>query len=80
MGLITVPIIWRGTINNDLSSILQALFEPYEKEHEGYVIRTADSFPYDEFGTHIAKYVRKNHVQTDEHWLNQSVVKNKLKL
>jgi hypothetical protein len=80
MGLITVPVVWRGTINDDLSSILQALFEPYEKEHEGYVIRTADSFPYDEFGTHIAKYVRKNHVQTDEHWLNQSVVKNKLKL
>lgn len=78
MGLITVPVIWRGTINNNLDAFLQDLFKPYVNEHEGYVVRTAGSFHYDDFGTHVAKYVRKGHVQTDDHWMHKQIVPNKL--
>lgn len=35
---------------------------------EGVVCRTAAEFPNTEFSAHVLKYVRKNHVQTDEHW------------
>ncbi|MDE6285190.1 MAG: RNA ligase family protein [Bacilli bacterium] len=35
---------------------------------EGIVVRNADSFLLDDFSKNVVKYVRKNHVQTDEHW------------
>lgn len=35
---------------------------------EGWVIRTVDGFDANQFHKNVAKYVRKNHVQTDEHW------------
>jgi hypothetical protein len=42
------------------------------------VIRTTASFPEKAFGKHVAKWVRKGHVQTDEHWLHQAIVAQKL--
>ena len=35
---------------------------------EGFVMRVADSFHLDDFAFNVAKFVRKNHVQTDSHW------------
>jgi hypothetical protein len=35
---------------------------------EGFVMSTTYGFMADEFSQHVCKYVRKNHVQTDEHW------------
>lgn len=29
--------------------------------------------------TQVGKWVRANHVQTDDHWMHQAVVPNKLK-
>lgn len=50
------------------------------KKQEGYVLRLADEFQYDDFGTSVAKYVRKGHVAPDaKHWKSQTVVPNKLK-
>ena len=40
----------------------------YGKEKEGIVMRVADSFAIDYFPHYVCKYVRANHVQTDEHW------------
>lgn len=45
---------------------------------EGYVIRLADGFAYREFRTAVGKWVRKNHVQTDQHWMQGPVVANSL--
>ena len=47
-------------------------------ECEGYVIRTTEGFPYEELGSHCGKYVRKDHVQTDEHWMHKPVTPNGL--
>jgi len=47
---------------------------------EGYVVRTVKGFAYQEFAEHIAKWVRKGHVQTDTHWMHRAVVPNKLRL
>jgi hypothetical protein len=35
---------------------------------EGVVVRNRDEFPLGEFSSNIIKYVRKDHVQTDQHW------------
>jgi hypothetical protein len=37
-------------------------------ECEGFVFRNKNRFPVDDFSTNVLKYVRKNHVKTDEHW------------
>jgi len=37
-------------------------------KHEGYVVRNIDSFLREDFSTNVAKYVRKNHVQSEIHW------------
>ena len=46
---------------------------------EGYVVRLADRFHYDEFSSSVAKWVREKHVMTDEHWMHGEVIPNKLK-
>lgn len=43
---------------------------------EGYVVRAVDSFPEDEFPISVAKFVRKNHVQTDGFWMSKPVLPN----
>jgi hypothetical protein len=55
-------------------------FKSQDKENmEGYVVRIAESFKMDRFQNVVAKYVRKGHVQTSEHWLNEPLVKNEFK-
>jgi len=51
----------------------------YEAGAEGYVIRLYHSFHARDFSRSVAKYVRAGHVQTDDHWMHQAVVPNKLK-
>lgn len=46
---------------------------------EGIVVRLADGFHYDDFSNSVAKWVRKDHVQTDEHWTKGEVKPNGLK-
>ena len=45
--------------------------------HEGIVVRTKEAFK--DFDNNVAKYVRRNHVQTDEHWSKQKIIRNILK-
>jgi len=48
-------------------------------EQEGYVIRIAETFPEQDFPLNVAKFVRKNHVQTDAHWKYSELSINGLK-
>lgn len=47
-------------------------------EAEGYVVRLAEAFPYDQFKVSCAKYVRENHVKTPTNWMQRPVIPNKL--
>jgi hypothetical protein len=49
-----------------------------ERQSEGYVIRVSDQFVLGDWNTSIAKWVRKNHVQTNEHWMQQEIIPNQL--
>lgn len=46
---------------------------------EGLVVRSMNSFLLEDFSKNVAKYVRKGHVQTDEHWSHKAVERNQLK-
>lgn len=77
LGLKTVPIIYRGIFDKET---IEEVFEKYcefsKDPVEGYVVRVADSFSYGDYRHKVGKYVRKNHVQTDQHWMEKPVVKN----
>lgn len=71
LGIKSVPVIYDGTWNRDL---IHAAYDAYARamgrEIEGYVVRLASSFHYDQFSTKVAKFVRAGHVQPNQgHWL-----------
>lgn len=80
LGIPTVPVVWRGRWDTKKAMSLY----PFKsllggKVSEGYVVRDAGSFSMSNFSSHVAKFVRANHVQTDSvHWSQQRVVPNKL--
>jgi len=77
-----VPVLYEGIWDEDKIR----RFKQPEKENqpgdemEGYVVRIVDSFHYKDFRRSVAKYVRKNHVKTDDHWFyGKAGEKNELK-
>jgi hypothetical protein len=78
VGVLAVPILFIGVYDKD--EIQEAVGRRISNtsKHEGYVIRTFDSFHYDDFQHNVAKWVRPDHVQTDEHWMHGEIKKNKL--
>lgn len=84
MGVPTVPVLFRGVVKTEAE--LRELTEKLAKEpselgtiREGVVIRLAGAFEDEVFDQYVMKYVRANHVQTDDHWKDQEIIKNKLK-
>ena len=71
-------MIYRGVFDVKMLENLSKNFDVENKE--GFVVRVADGFNYNEFDTHVAKWVRAGHVQTDKHWMHQTVQPNKLKV
>ena len=77
LNLITVPVLYKGIY--DENKINEAIKEVVNRNGEGIVMRLTSGYSYDNFNNSIIKYVRANHVQTDEHWSNQQIIKNELK-
>lgn len=71
--VLTVPVLYRGRFAK-LDDITQFFMDNigkrsiYGPDREGFVIRDAGAFAFDDFALHTAKFVRPHHVQTDEHW------------
>ena len=73
LNIPTVPILWKGIINSteDMISLTNKLLLDKSKlggEIEGIVIRNSNNFHNDDFEFNVAKWVRKDHVTTDQHW------------
>ena len=49
------------------------------KSCEGYVVRPFEKFPFDRFDSCVAKFVRGQHVNSNEHWMHKKIVPNKLR-
>jgi len=69
----TVPVLFRGVFTTEKE--LKNWFETEIKktssiggEREGFVVRSVDYISEEDFPRLVQKYVRKNHVQTDQHW------------
>lgn len=76
LGIIPVPELYRGPFDEAVLKRIAAELDT-EKE-EGFVVRVARPFHYDDFKTSIAKWVRSHHVQTDKHWMHRGIVPNGL--
>ena len=81
LGIETVPVLhenllWSEFIPHLMDDNDFINFDPTNSE--GYVVRNADGFLYENFGENVAKWVRANHVTSDQHWMHSEVVPNKL--
>lgn len=84
IGVSTVPVLWTGEVENikELEALTIELAGQKSVcggEREGVVVRTCEEFSDKNFSNCVMKYVRKNHVQTSEHWKNQEIIRNGLK-
>ncbi|NDI37262.1 RNA ligase family protein [Chengkuizengella sediminis] len=70
------PILYEGVFDEKIIQSLYTQISKFGGEQEGYVVRLKDAFHYDDFKLSIAKFVRKNHVQTDDHWLSKQITMN----
>ena len=73
LDLQTVPVLYKGIVNSEkeLKEITDSLVFKESAlcgMREGVVVRTQDGFNDEDFALKVMKWVRKDHVQTDEHW------------
>ena len=74
IGIPTVPVLWRGVCSSvpELKDLVESLVrEPSRlgcEEMEGCVVRKRSAFQENAFSVSLAKWVRKDHVTTDQHW------------
>lgn len=77
LGLHLVPVVDRCAYDEKHIKIMAE--NVVSKGREGVVVRPADGFYVHMFTKSVFKYVRANHVQTDDHWMTKAVVPNVLK-
>lgn len=78
LGIEHVPVLHRGEWNRDEFEREPAGDSEFGDTREGYVIRTTNAFAHEDFKRAIAKCVRENHVQTDEHWKYGPIATNEI--
>jgi ABC-type phosphate/phosphonate transport system substrate-binding protein len=76
IGIPHAPVLYRGSWDEKVIRSLYPRESALGGEQEGYVVANANSFHFDDFKTNVAKFVRFNHVQTDEHWMFQAPKEN----
>ena len=69
----TVPVLFKGVVNSEkeLKELTEKLVSQPSAlggSREGIVVRNAGIFHNDDFAKNVMKWVRKGHVNTDEHW------------
>lgn len=67
----TPEVLYEGIF--DLKKLQEVAKNLDTELQEGFVVRLKDSFDYNDFSRSVVKYVRKGHVQTDEHWLKSAI-------
>jgi hypothetical protein len=75
-----VPVLYRGVFDEKKIKSCYKNTSTYlgSDSQEGYVVRLAESIPFVNYKNSIAKFVRKNHVQTTHNWMFQEITKNEL--
>jgi hypothetical protein len=74
LGIPTVPVVYTGRFTSfkEYEDLILPLMKNRSKcgscTPEGFVVRTLEGFSYERFDSHVAKFVRRGHIQTDETW------------
>jgi hypothetical protein len=73
LNIPTVPVLFKGKVKtyDELKKLVESLSKEESAlggDREGVVVRSSNSFLNDDFANNVQKWVRKNHVKTDEHW------------
>ncbi|SEH02114.1 Predicted kinase [Nonomuraea solani] len=74
LGVPVPAVLWRGVFDE---RALRGLRLDAGRQ-EGYVVRAVEGFGREEFAGRVAKWVRRDHVRTDTHWMHATVVPNEL--
>jgi hypothetical protein len=84
LGCAAVPFLEAFTAESDIH--LRSVIERHANapsdlggEREGVVLRWSREFTNEEFAQATAKWVRPDHVQTNDHWSRQQIVCNQLR-
>lgn len=75
LGITPVRTLWTGSWD---FIPWRSLMIKVDEGMEGFVIRNEGGFDFDDFQKNVVKYVRKDHIQSSEHWMSQAVVPNRL--
>lgn len=78
LGFSTVPVIYCGSSKSNALAAWGAHLGDVGSS-EGFVVRRSGSVPPEFFSRSVAKWVRADHVQTDDRWSHGVVVANKLR-
>ena len=69
LGIITVPVIYRGIYDKDT---VMSIFKDYSNrtldDVEGFVVRLAESFEYNQFKWCVSKFVNRTFEIPPQHW------------
>ncbi|MEH6740573.1 MAG: RNA ligase family protein [Sulfitobacter sp.] len=76
LGIQPVSVLHRGPFND--AAVNAVLGDLDLSKQEGFVVRTTSEFQEANMATHMAKYVRADHVQSETHWMRAEIVKNEL--
>lgn len=77
LGVHSVKVVYRGLF--DEAVIRRLVAELNLDTDEGLVMRVADEFDYEDFAVSVAKWVRKDHVNSKKHWRHRTVTPNQLR-
>lgn len=70
IGIPTVPVLYRGSDFNEAQGAWGKVLD--EERSEGFVIRNASSFHFDDFAMNVSKWVRNNHIRTSDDWRHRN--------
>lgn len=76
IGIVPVPQLYVGIYSDDV--VKEVAQRVIKSGGEGVVVRSLSGFYYKDFSKNVAKFVRKNHVQTQKHWSLKEIETNKL--
>lgn len=85
LGFPTTPVIYcenehdKATFETEheaRTTLTKYAKEVIDNGGEGVVVRSKFPFHYSQFERKLGKYVRENHVKTDEHWKHQDTIEN----
>ncbi len=87
LGFPTTPVLYKESKDDAptftdereaINKLIEYAREVIKNGGEGIVVRSKFPYHYGQFSTKLGKYVRENHVKTDEHWSDKKTVVNNI--